>query len=76
MSVTLSEVRYISETSITIRKARRRMTIPKEIIDHFGLEDGDHFIWVLLKDDSLSLVPKKLDDGVSARDSDKPEGKV
>ena len=32
MSVNLSEVRYISETSITIRKARRRMTIPKEIV--------------------------------------------
>ena len=72
MSVNLSEVRYITETSITIRKARRRMTIPKEIVDHYGLEDGDHFIWVLFKDDSLSLVPKKLDEGVS----DKPEGKV
>jgi len=72
MSVDLSEVRYISETSITIRKSRRRMTIPKEIVDHFGLEDGDHFIWVLLKDDSLSLVPKKRDERVS----DKPEEKV
>ena len=72
MSVDLSKVRYITETSITIRKARRRMTIPKEIVEHFGLEDGDHFIWVLFNDDSLSLVPKKLDEGVS----DKPEGKV
>jgi len=70
MSVNLSEVRYISETSITIRKARRRMTIPKEIVDHFGLENGDHFIWILFKDDNLSLVPKKRDEGVS----DKPEG--
>ena len=72
MSVDLSKVRYISETSITIRKARRRMTIPKEIADHFSLEDGDHFIWVLFKDDSLSLVPKKRDKGVN----DKPEGKI
>ena len=71
MSVDLSKVRYITETSITIRKARRRMTIPKEIVEHFGLEDGDHFIWVLFKDDSLSLVPKKRDKGVN----DKPEGK-
>lgn len=56
----LDEVEYITETSITIRRARRRTTVPKEVVDHFGLKDGDRLMWVLFKDDRLILVPKKV----------------
>jgi len=60
MKIDLQEVEYMTETSITIRRARRRVTVPKEVVDHFGLEDGDRFMWILFKDDRLILVPKKI----------------
>lgn len=60
MKIDLEEVEYMTETSITIRRARRRMTVPKEVVDHFELEDGDRFMWILFKDDKLILVPKKV----------------
>jgi bifunctional DNA-binding transcriptional regulator/antitoxin component of YhaV-PrlF toxin-antitoxin module len=60
MMVNLDEVEYLTETSLTIRRARRRTTVPKEIVDHFGLEDGDRFVWILFKDGAVKLVPKKV----------------
>ena len=60
MKIDLDEVEYMTETSITIRSARRRVTVPKDVVNHFGLEDGDRFIWILFKDDKLILVPKKI----------------
>ena len=60
IQVNLDEVEYITETSITIRGSRRRITLPKEIVDHFGLKDGDRVMWILFKDDRLILVPKKV----------------
>ena len=62
MQVNLDEVEYITETSITIRGSRRRITLPKEIVRHFGLEDGDRIMWILFKDDRLIIVPKKISD--------------
>lgn len=60
IQVNLDEVEYITETSITIRGARRRITLPKEIVDHFGLKDRDRIIWILFKDGRLIIVPKKV----------------
>ena len=62
MQVNLDEVEYITETSITIRGSRRRITLPKEIVRHFGLEDGDRIMWILFKDDRLIIVPKRISD--------------
>lgn len=59
IQINLDEVEYVTETSITIRRARRRTTVPKEIVDHFGLIDGDRLIWMLFKDERLILTPKK-----------------
>jgi len=44
--------------------------VPKEIVDHFGLDDGDRLMWILFKDDRLILVPKK----VSGKTSDDSKG--
>jgi AbrB family looped-hinge helix DNA binding protein len=60
MQIDLKEVRFISETSITIRGSRRRVTVPKEIADYFRLLDGDKVVWVLFNDGRLALVPKKI----------------
>lgn len=59
IQINLDEVEYVTETSITIRHARRRTTVPKEIVDHFGLIDGDRLMWILFKDERLILTPKK-----------------
>ena len=70
IQINLDEVEYVTETSITIRRARRRTTVPKEIVDHFGLNDGDRLMWILFKDERLILVPKK----VSGETSDDSKG--
>lgn len=59
MQINLDEVKYITETSLTIRGTRRRTTVPKEIVDHFGFNDGDKIRWILFKDDRLVIVPTK-----------------
>jgi len=61
MQINLDEVEYITETSLTIRGTRRRTTVPKEIVDHFGFNDGDKIRWILFRDHSVVIVPKKLE---------------
>lgn len=61
MKIDLDEVEYLTETSLTIRRARRRTTVPKEIVEHFGLADGDRLLWILFNDERLVLVPKKVE---------------
>jgi len=58
MQINLDEVEYITETKLTIRGTRRRTTVPKEIVIHFGLKDGDRIRWILFKDNTLIIVPK------------------
>ena len=59
MQINLDDVEYLTETSLTIRGTRRRTTVPKEIVEHFGFKDGDKIRWVLFKDDRVIIVPKK-----------------
>ena len=61
MQINLDEVEYLTETSLTIRGTRRRTTVPKEIVEHFGFKDGDKIRWILFKDDRVIIVPKKSD---------------
>ena len=68
MKIDLDEVRFITETSITIRGSRRRITVPKEVVDYFELNDGDRFVWVLYKGGDLTLVPKKISSEVLKED--------
>jgi bifunctional DNA-binding transcriptional regulator/antitoxin component of YhaV-PrlF toxin-antitoxin module len=60
-NVKLEDIKYATETTITIRGSRRRTTVPKEIVDHFGLGDGDRFMWILLNDGQLILSPRKAE---------------
>lgn len=57
MRIDLDEVAYIGETSVTIRNSRRRITIPKEVVEKLGISDGDRVRWVLFSNGSLSLSP-------------------
>ena len=49
---------YITETILTIRDTRRRTTVLKEIVEHFGFKDGDKIRWVLFRDNTIVVVPK------------------
>ncbi len=59
MQIDLDNVAYIGETSVTIRKSRRRITIPKEIVDNLNISDGDRIRWVLFNDDRLCISKVK-----------------
>ena len=49
MKVDLDEIRCVTDTSITIRGSRRRMTVPSEVVDILNLEDGDKLRWIVFK---------------------------
>lgn len=55
MKVDLEEVKLITETAITIRGSRRRMTVPSEVVDILNLKDGDKLRWVVFNDGSIHL---------------------
>ena len=67
MQIDLNDVAYIGETSVTIRSSRRRITIPKEIVDKLGIKDGDRIRWVLFNDDRLSISRVRSDEDGPAR---------
>ena len=55
MKVDLDEVKCITETAITIRSSRRRVTVPSEVVDLLNLKDGDKLRWIVFKDGSVNL---------------------
>ncbi|MCK4807531.1 MAG: AbrB/MazE/SpoVT family DNA-binding domain-containing protein [Candidatus Aegiribacteria sp.] len=55
MKIDLDNVTYIGETSVTIRSSRRRITIPKEIVEELHISDGDRIRWVLFNDGNLCI---------------------
>ena len=55
MEINLDDVEYVGETSVTIRKSRRRITIPKEVAEQLELLDGNRIRWILFKDGRLYL---------------------
>ncbi|MCD4777052.1 MAG: AbrB/MazE/SpoVT family DNA-binding domain-containing protein [Candidatus Aegiribacteria sp.] len=59
MKIDLDDVAYVGETSVTIRQSRRRITIPKEIIDRLDIKDGDKVRWVLFNDGRLCISSVK-----------------
>ncbi|MFX0170109.1 MAG: AbrB/MazE/SpoVT family DNA-binding domain-containing protein [Candidatus Hodarchaeota archaeon] len=63
MQINLDEVEYITETTLTIRKTRRRTTVPKEIVDALGLKDGDRIRWILFLDNRVLILPKPVGEG-------------
>ena len=59
MKIDLNDVAYIGETSVTIRSSRRRITIPKEIVEKLCISDGDRIRWVLFNDGKLCISSVK-----------------
>ena len=61
MEIDVDKVRYITETSLTIRGTRRRTTVPKTIVENLGLKDRSKVRWSLFKDGSV-LLRKVVED--------------
>jgi hypothetical protein len=55
MQIDIDQVRYITETSMTIRDTRRRTTVPKTIVEKLGLINGSKIRWILFKDGSVLI---------------------
>ena len=53
MKVEMDDIESINETTLSIRGSRRRITVPKTIVERFQLKNGDKLRWVLLKDDTV-----------------------
>jgi bifunctional DNA-binding transcriptional regulator/antitoxin component of YhaV-PrlF toxin-antitoxin module len=59
MKVDLNEIRCVTDTSITIRGSRRRMTVPSEVVDLLNLEDGDKLRWIVFKNGVIHIQKVK-----------------
>ncbi len=59
MKVELDDVRCITDTAITIRGSRRRMTVPSEVVGLLKLKDGDKLRWIVFNDGSIHIKKVK-----------------
>ena len=53
MKVDLDDVISITETAITIRGSRRRITVPSEFVENLKLKDGEKLRWIVFKNNSI-----------------------
>ncbi|MFW3146945.1 MAG: AbrB/MazE/SpoVT family DNA-binding domain-containing protein [Thermoplasmatota archaeon] len=65
MEIDIDSVRFITETSVTIRGTRRRTTVPKDISDRLQLKNGSRLRWILFKDGSI-MIRKVMEEGPSS----------
>ncbi len=59
MKVELNDVRCITETALTIKGSRRRITVPSEVVEILKLQDGDKLRWVVFKNGSIHIQKVK-----------------
>ena len=55
MKVELNDVRCITETALTIKGSRRRITVPFEVVEILKLQDGDKLRWVVFNNGSIHI---------------------
>jgi len=59
MKVEVDQIRCITDTSITIRGSRRRMTVPSEVVELLKLKDGDKLRWIVFNNGSINIKKVK-----------------
>ena len=59
MKVELNEIRCITDTAITIRGSRRRITVPSEVVELLKLKDGDKLRWIVFNNGDLQIKKVK-----------------
>ena len=59
MKVELEDVRCITDTALTIRGSRRRITVPSELVEILGLKNGDKLRWIVFNDGTINVQKVK-----------------
>jgi len=59
MKVELEDVRCITDTSLTIRGSRRRMTVPSEVVEILKLKNSDKLRWIIFNDGTVHIYKVK-----------------
>jgi bifunctional DNA-binding transcriptional regulator/antitoxin component of YhaV-PrlF toxin-antitoxin module len=49
------DIRYIEETTVTVRSYRHRTTVPSKIFKYLDLKQGDSLRWIALKDGTIYI---------------------
>ena len=55
MKVDLEDVRCITDTALTIRGSRRRITVPSELVEILGLKNGDKLRWIVFNNGTIQI---------------------
>ena len=59
MKVELDDLKCITDTSITIRGSRRRITVPSDVVELLNLKDGDKLRWTVFKNGNIQISKVK-----------------
>lgn len=55
MKVELEDIICITDTALTIRGSRRRITVPSEVVEILKLKDGDKLHWIVFKNGNIQI---------------------
>ena len=55
-NIKLGDIKFVNDTTITIRGYRRRTTVPKQILEHLNLKDGDAIRWIIMKNGTVLVM--------------------
>ena len=59
MKIDLNEVRCITDTALTIKGSRRRITVPSEVVELMDLNNGDELRWIVFNNGKVHLQKVK-----------------
>jgi len=59
MKIDLEDVRCITDTALTIRGSRRRITVPAEVVEILKLKNGDKLRWVVFNNGDIQIHKTK-----------------
>jgi len=55
MKVELEDVKCITDTALTIRGSRRRITVPSEVVEVLKLKNGDKLRWIVFNNGNIQI---------------------
>ena len=59
MKTELEDVKCITDTALTIRGSRRRITVPSELVEILGLKNGDKLRWIVFNNGNIQIQKVK-----------------
>ena len=55
MKVELDDIRCITDTALTIKGSRRRITVPAEVVEILKLKNGDKLRWIVFNGGAVHI---------------------